>query len=138
MSFAKRQFIRQNYKLKSVGYSIVQSLTKSEFLDILQQRVADMQFFQSFQDKEHNDYDEDFELIVCDQCNKKHSKFICPRLHYRPISQKVIFKYLNDLKESKANRSQIFFRNRLITSPLIEFRNSHSHGSTSYTYNQPE
>ena len=66
MSFAKRQFIRQNYKLKSVGYSIVQSLTKSEFLDILQQRVADMQFFQSFQDKEHNDYDEDFELIVCD------------------------------------------------------------------------
>ena len=60
--------------------------------------MADIQFFQSFQDKEHNDFEEDFGLILCNECNKKHSKFTCPSLHYNPIPQKIIFKYLNDMK----------------------------------------
>lgn len=51
MGFVKRKFTHENYKLKSIGYSIVQFINKSEFLEILQKRVADIQFFQAFEDK---------------------------------------------------------------------------------------
>jgi len=46
-----------------------------------------------------------FEIYQCNLCqNEYHTKFKCPKCHYIPVKQKVIYSYLEGFKNSRDNR----------------------------------
>ena len=67
----------------------------------------DYHLFCFLRDKNRSIRDE-FEVFKCGMCknNQKHTKFTCPKLHFTPYHQIVIFKENNKVKKGKNKRSK--------------------------------
>ena len=55
---------------------------------------------------------DEYEFLECSECKTKHSRMRCPRIHFIPIKQHVINKYLTMVKKTKNKReafARIFF-----------------------------
>ena len=100
---------RSSYSAKSLIYSILYYLSYDKLVEALQESHIDYQLFCLLKDKTKNKVDE-FEVIPCEFCRTKHTKFTCPKLHFMPISQHVIHKELQAEKVIKSKRRPGFVR----------------------------
>ena len=92
------------YTLKSMSYSILYYINNEDLITQLQQTNLDYEHFCSQRDKHHISLDS-FELYECEHCvGEFHSKFNCPRLHFIPIKQHVVYRYLKGLKSDRQTR----------------------------------
>ena len=96
----------KNYEVKSKAYCILYTIDVSEFETILKNKDSDFQFYHEIKHRSKHFLNE-FELIVCEFCNEKHSKFKCPRLHYVPLAQHILHRYIYDEKISKCKRRKV-------------------------------
>ena len=74
--------------------------------EILKDKDRDFEELSYLKDKSKHIVDE-FEFMNCEHCSSKHLKFRCPKLHYIPIAQQVIYKYM---KEGRVNQRRNFVR----------------------------
>ena len=90
-----------NYNVKSLSYSVLYCLSREEFMNSLKSSEMDFQLFCVLRDRDEYLLDEN-NLYECEVCDKEyHNKFQCPRLHYLPLKQNLIFKSLNADKKKK-------------------------------------
>ena len=68
--------------------------------EILKQKESDIEPFFYLKDKSKHVVDE-FEIKKCEFCSSNHLKFRCPKLHYIPIVQEVIYKHLEEQKNKQ-------------------------------------
>ena len=92
-----------NYEIKSLGYSFLSQIDYSVFKEIIKERKYDYEHYCQILDKCQNILDF-YEFIECDVCKTKHSKMRCPKLHYIPIRQHVINKFILSDKTSSNKR----------------------------------
>ena len=93
---------RPNYEIKSLEYSMIYFLSYDGLISTIKESPMDYLHFCFIRDKNKCVLDE-FEVLLCEFCkNKKHTKFTCPRLHYTPIHQLVIFK---EQRKEKINKN---------------------------------
>jgi hypothetical protein len=76
-------------------------------MDTLREGHLDYELYCQMKDKSKNKLDE-FEVFPCKYCFTKHTKFSCPKLHFIPISQHVVNKYISHEKEGKNERVSVF------------------------------
>lgn len=69
-------------------------------MNILRESDMDFEMYSYLRDKNKNILNE-FEIFPCEFCPQKHTKFECPKLHFIPITQHVIFKNLHKEKTGK-------------------------------------
>ena len=98
---------KPNYEIKSLEYSVIYSLSYDDLISILKDSHMDYLLFCFLRDKNKSTPDE-FEVLECEICKngQKHTKFSCPRLHYIPLHQIVIYKENHSSKISKNKRVQ--------------------------------
>lgn len=72
-------------------------------------------------DRSNHIFDE-FEVISCDFCPEKHSKMTCPKLHYSPIPQVIIYKHLFAVKTGRNCRRPNHFYSKLHCQPLKHYK----------------
>lgn len=103
LEFLTRQ--RPNYEIKSCEYSVVYSLSYEDLIGILKDSQMDYMHFCFLRDKNKSTIDE-FEVLECLICHngQKHTKFTCPKLHYTPLHQIVIYKESHREKVSRNQR----------------------------------
>ena len=72
---------------------MIYKLSHDDLLNILRESSMDYLHFCFLRDKNKSNIDE-FEVLNCELCKKdqKHTKFTCPKLHYVPLHQMVIYK----------------------------------------------
>lgn len=94
-----------NFQLKSLDYSLIYYLSRTEFEECLKQNSFDYQLWCSARDKDEYLLDEN-EIYECKICEKGicHDPHGCPKMHYIPIKQHVVFKYLNKTMKAKNPR----------------------------------
>jgi hypothetical protein len=51
---------------------------------------------------------DELEVLKCEFCKTKHTKFTCPRIHYIPIKMHVIDKWRHSYEINKNERGKIF------------------------------
>ena len=81
------------YVIKSLGYSMISTIEFEKLLEILKNSACDHENFCQIRDKSKHIPDE-YEVLNCELCEGKHSKMSCPKVHYIPIEQFVIFGHL--------------------------------------------
>ena len=99
--------LHRNYDIKSNGYSVFFEIALESFKDILRHKNIDFEFFFLFRDKEESMGNSLSENVDCEFCQTKHCKFRCPRLHYMPIAQQVIYRHIVKENKQKAPRKNI-------------------------------
>lgn len=62
------------------------------------------------------------EVLKCEFCKTRHTKFQCPRIHFIPIPMHVIDKWRNSYNRSKNYRQQSFRFVRVGTNSLGVFK----------------
>ena len=72
-------------------------LNFAEAKELIRKSVFDFQTFCQIRDENKHIIDE-FETIECSFCQSNHTKMKCPKLHYLPLKQMKIYKYLHNLK----------------------------------------
>jgi hypothetical protein len=102
-------FKKPNYEVKSLVYSINYSLSYDRLIASMQKSRGDYEYFCFLRDKNKNMPDE-FEILPCASCKTNHTKFDCPKLHFIPITQHVVNKYLRNCKIDKNVRSKAGMR----------------------------
>lgn len=100
----------KNYDLKSIGYSLIYVLSVEDLKEILTKSRSDFEFFAKLRDAEKINPDE-YECIRCSTCQTMHCKFRCPRLHYMPLMQEVIYRHIQREKTG-TNKRVHYVRNR--------------------------
>ena len=46
-------------------------------------------------------------MLSCEFCSTKHSKMKCPKLHYMPMKQIIVYRHLEDVKRGTCERQYI-------------------------------
>ena len=113
----------KNYDLKSIGYSLIYVLSVEDLKEILTKSRSDFEFFAKLRDAEKINPDE-YECIRCSTCQTMHCKFRCPRLHYMPLMQEVIYRHIQKEKTG-TNKRVHYVRNKKyyrIYTELLEIR----------------
>lgn len=95
---------RPNFEVKSLVYSIIYFLDYDKLIAILKDTQLDFEMYSFLKDKNKNVVDE-FEVIPCEHCTTRHTKFSCHRLHYIPLEQHLITKNLVLEKKAKNKRN---------------------------------
>ena len=90
----------KNYQLHSKEYSILYTMEEETFKEILKLKESDMETFFYLKDKSKHLVDE-FEIKKCDCCSSTHLKFRCPKLHYMPLAQEVVYKFIESTRCNK-------------------------------------
>ena len=83
--------------MKSLQYSSLYCLSYQTSIAILQGSEMDYEHFCQLRDKSRHIVDE-YEVFTCTLCGKYHMKFDCPKIHYIPLEQHIIFKHLYQMK----------------------------------------
>lgn len=74
----------------------------------------DFQLFCMLKDRDGYIIDEN-NLYPCDVCTKEyHSKFECPKLHYFPLKQNIVNRYLLSANKA-AEKRKAFYRFRVVS-----------------------
>ena len=95
----------KNYELQSKEYSVLYTMDIETLREILKEKDRDLEYFFYLKDKSKHIMDE-FEIKKCEFCKSKHLKFRCPKLHYMPIRQQIIYKNINSTKQKKNKRKE--------------------------------
>lgn len=83
---------RPIYEVKSLEYSVIYQLEYEKLIKNLKESEMDYHHFCFLRDKDKTVIDE-FEVFPCEHCPKQfHTKFSCPKLHFIPLKQMVIYK----------------------------------------------
>ena len=94
------------HDIRSKNYSIVYTLELERFKEALRASEMDYQLLCMLRDRYEYLLDEN-NVHACSLCPRKlHSKFQCPRLHYCPIKQMVIYRYLDQTNKLKNSRQE--------------------------------
>ena len=99
----------KNYELVSKEYSVLYTMDIETLREILKGKDRDFEYFFFLKDKSKHILDE-FEFKDCEFCSSKHLSFNCPKLHYVPINQEIIYKRIHKEKIHKNNRRRNFQR----------------------------
>lgn len=94
---------RPSYEIKSLEYSIIYGLTYERLIQSLRKSRGDYEYLCFLRDKSKHVVDE-FEISHCKNCNTKHTRFLCPKLHFVPIKQQCINRALYNEKNSRSQR----------------------------------
>jgi hypothetical protein len=78
---------------------------------VLRESNLDFEMYCQLRDKSKHKLDE-FEVFPCKNCKTRHTKFLCPRLHFMPLGKHVIDRYLTDQKVDANERITSFDRHR--------------------------
>ena len=76
--------------------------------DFLRLKKVDFEYFFTVKDQEKEDLNE-YEFFTCELCEEgiNHSKFRCPKLHYMPYHQTIIYKSLMAEKKDRNKRQYL-------------------------------
>ena len=92
------------HDIRSKNYSIIYTLELERFKEALRASEMDYQLMCILRDRYEYLLDEN-NVHACPLCPRKfHSKFQCPRLHYCPIKQMAIYRFLDQTKKMKSPR----------------------------------
>ena len=98
-----------NYEIKSLEYSFTYNLPYEGLVGSLMKSCGDYEYFCFLRDKHDNEPDE-FEILRCEHCESRHTKFTCPALHYMPFREHLIGKSLQRHRNKKNKRQRNFIR----------------------------
>lgn len=81
----------------------------------------DYEMYAFLRDKNKTCIDE-FEVMKCENCQTKHTKFLCPKLHFIPFSQLVVNRFLYKQAKGKNIRNKKIHRiDHPIVHPLLKY-----------------
>jgi hypothetical protein len=84
---------KPNFEIKSMEYSVIYGLVYDRLIQSMRKSRGDYEYFCFLRDKSKYLVDE-FEINKCEHCKTKHTRFLCPKLHFIPIKQQVIYRAL--------------------------------------------
>lgn len=100
LGFLSENVRNVRFKIKSLHYSIVYFIGVDEAKEIMKNVSTDFENYCQIKDKSKHTLDE-FEVVPCQYCPTDHTKMGCPKLHYSPLYQMVVYKYLRNIKVFK-------------------------------------